>query len=96
MAKRDDGENYYEYMLLYVDNCLSISEQPRPALERINQYFPMKPGSMGPPKLYLGAKMSKVTMPNGVTAWELSASKYVQDAVSDVEMELRRNTLVDC
>ena len=93
MAKRDNGENYYEYMLLYVDDCLSISEYPKEALERINQYFPMKPGSIGPPKLYLGAKMSKVSMPNGVVAWALSASKYAQDAIRNVETELKKDGL---
>ena len=90
MSKRDTGEDYYEYMLLYVDDCLCVSEHPKAALEDINHYFPMKPGSIGPPKIYLGAKLSKVDLPNGVTAWAISASQYVQDAVKNVECHLRK------
>ena len=28
-AVNDDGCEYYEYMLLYVDNCLCVSGRPR-------------------------------------------------------------------
>ena len=93
LAKKDSGENYYEYVLLYVDDCLVISEHARQALEEINQYFPMKPESIGEPKIYLGAKISKIILPNGVSSWAISASKYVQNAVSNVEGELKKKGL---
>ena len=37
----------------------------------------MKPESVGPPKLYLGRKLSKIDLPNSVKAWNISASKYI-------------------
>lgn len=55
-----EGKDYYEYMLLYVDDCLCVSSEPRAALEEIDKYFPMKSGSIEIPKIYLGAKISKV------------------------------------
>ena len=49
-TQREDGSEYYEYVLLYVDDCLCVSEDPKNALMKISKYFPMKPSSLGPPK----------------------------------------------
>ncbi len=68
-ACRQDGEAYYEYLLVYVDDLLAISEQPQAILNDVNTYFHLKPESVGTPDLYLGAKLSKTKLPNGVTAW---------------------------
>ena len=67
-ATRADGQEYFEYILLYVDDCLCISENPKPALLQIDKYFPIKPASLGPPKTYLGGKVSKIQLTNGVHA----------------------------
>jgi hypothetical protein len=90
----DEGSEYYEYILLYVDDCLCISQHPDKSLDKLGKYFTLKPGSVGPPKLYLGGKLSEVTLPNGVTAWAISASQYIQEAVKNVEEHLKRNDMV--
>ena len=59
----------------------------------INKYFPMKPKSIGPPKIYLGAKISKVQLPNGVVAYAMSMSQYVKEAVRNVESHLMKRNL---
>ena len=46
--------HYFDYIFFYVDDCLCISENPKPALLQIDKYFPIKPASVGPPKTYLG------------------------------------------
>jgi hypothetical protein len=51
----DDKFEYYDYVLLFVDDCLSISHDAAAALQEIDAYFPMKPGSIGDPDIYLGA-----------------------------------------
>ena len=85
------GTAYWEYVLLYVDDCLAISHRPREVLEKeIGKYWTMKPGSVGPPTIYLGNKVSKVTLENGVKAWSFSSSQYVQGAVSNVETYLKK------
>ena len=68
-------------MLLYVDDALCVSEHPVAQLEELDKYFCLKPGSLQTPKLYLGAKVSKCDMPNGTSAWGISASKYIQESV---------------
>ena len=41
-----------------------------------------------PPKLYLGVKTTECELPNGIKAWSISTSKYIQDAIKNVERKL--------
>ena len=85
-AIKSDGTEYYEYVLLYTDDTLVISERAENVLRsEIGKYFELKEESIGPPKLYLGGHMRKVTLENGVKAWAFSSSQYVQSAVKNVE-----------
>lgn len=92
-AVSDKGIEYYEYMLLYTDDCLALSEHAMAMLEEVNRYFPMKPSSMGPPKIYLGAKIGKIQLPNGVIAYSMSMSQYVQEAVKNVETYIAKRSM---
>ena len=82
------GERYYRYILLYCDDCLSIGAQAASQLEKLDYYFQMKPGSIDDPDVYLGNKLKLTTLPNGVVAWGLSSSKYVNEAISQLEHSL--------
>ena len=84
-TRPDDGLEYYSYILLYVDDALAIGHDPMKALHELDHYFMMKPGSIGDPDIYLGAKMRKVRLENGVEAWAMCPAKYIQDAVKNVE-----------
>ena len=85
-----DGSEYWEYVLLYVDDCLCCSHRPREVLEKeIGKYWTMKKDSIGPPTIYLGNKVSNVTLANGIKAWSFSSSQYVQNAVENVERYLK-------
>ena len=79
-AQKDSGEFYWEYVLLYVDDTLCISMNGKYVLENeIGKYFYIKEGSVGPPSIYLGNKVSNVTLENGKQAWAFSSSQYVQN-----------------
>ena len=84
-AVSDNGEEYYEMVLLYVDDCLAIGTSAKEQLKEIDKYFPIKKDSIGPPKIYLGAKIGKTELPNGVNAYYFSMSQYVKEAVKNVE-----------
>ena len=72
-VKPTDGTSYWEYVLLYVDDALSVSHNPREVLEKeIGKYWTLKPDSIGASKLYLGNKVSKVNLENGVSAWSFN------------------------
>ena len=60
----------------------------------VGKYFYIKDGSVGPPTIYLGNKVSKVTLANGQQAWGFSSSQYVQNAVKNIELYLALQSLV--
>ena len=81
-AMKADGSSYYEYILLYTDDAVVVSENAEEILRnKLGKYFELKPSSIGPPSLYLGSRVRKVSLNNGVKAWAFSSSQYVQAAV---------------
>ena len=86
-VRRDDGAKYYEYLLLYTDDCICISKPAEEALREIGKYFSLTEKSIGPPKIYLGCKVS-VILPSGVWAYSFSSSQYVQETIKNVEAYL--------
>ena len=85
LSKRSTGEEYYEYVLLYVDDVLVISERAEAVLRNeIGKDWVLKPESIGPPSQYLGGKLRLVTLANGVEAWAFGSHQYVQSAVKNV------------
>ena len=92
-GKKDSGEEYWEYMLLYVDDALSISSHGEAPIRELGKYFKIKESSIGPPSIYLGGKMSEVVLPNGVKAHAFSPSQYVQEAVNNVEKHLAQRNM---
>jgi hypothetical protein len=90
-ARHSDGTEHYEYVLLYTDDALVVGEFPERILrEEIGKYFTLKDKSVGPPKIYLGGHVRKVTLENGVKCWSFSPSQYIQAAVKNVEECLAR------
>ena len=91
LSKRSTGEEYYEYVLLYVDDVLVISESAEKVLRNeIGQHFVLRDESIGPPSQYLGGKLRLVTLDNGVKAWAFGSCQYVQSAVKNVEEHLAK------
>ena len=64
----DDDFEYYEYVLLYVEDSLAISHDAMAALDRMDKFFMMKKGYIGDPDIYLGSKLRKVQLYNSVFA----------------------------
>ena len=87
--RKYNGTEYYEYMLLYVDNCLAISETPKEAVLQLDKLFKMQPSSTDPTNIYLVDKVNKMHLPNMAEAWTFSSSQYVQEAVSNVRKFLQ-------
>ena len=48
-ATRPDGSEYYEYVLVYTDDILSVSMKPLEVLNCLDQHYVLKPDSIGPP-----------------------------------------------
>ena len=84
-ARKDTGEEYYELILVYVDDILLVSHDPQPVLDEINKHYKIKAGSIGEPSMYLGAQIYKHHLPDGNWAWGMSSEKYVNNAIKVVE-----------
>ena len=54
-VRKTNGVRYYEYVLIYVDDILCMSHDPKALMQKLDKYFPMKEGSIGTPDIYLGA-----------------------------------------
>ena len=88
-CQKSDGSQYYEYVLLYVDDVLVISENAESILRKnLGRYFELKESSIGLPDIYLGGWVCKVDLDNGVKAWTLGSSQYVCAAVKKVKSYL--------
>jgi hypothetical protein len=87
-TRPDDGVLYWAYILIYGDDILCVHHDPGAPLVKLDEYFKMKEGSIQVLTLYLGAKLKKNILPNGVVAWGMSSSKYVQSAVQSVQAYL--------
>ena len=65
-AKRANNTNYWEYVILYVDDCLEISVDPDSIVrDKIGKCFLIKEASIGEPGVYLGGKVRKVELDTG-------------------------------
>ena len=88
-AVKEDGFEYYEYVLCYVDDILAISHKAKDALKAVQAIFKLKDDKIEPPDMYLGATLS-VIEDNGVQGWCMTSDKYVKVAIENVKLELAR------
>jgi hypothetical protein len=87
-TRPNDGVLYWAYMFIYVDDILCVHHDPGSPLAKMDEYFKMNEGSIKVPVFYLGDKLKKTVLPNGVVAWGMSSSKYVQSDVQNVKAYL--------
>ena len=83
-AVKADGFEYYEMILCYVDNILCISDDPKKSLLALTAVFKLKDDKIEPPEMYLGAQLSKMLI-DGNECWTMSAEKYVNASVKNIE-----------
>jgi hypothetical protein len=86
------GVKYYEYLLAYVDDIIGCSKQVDGMFAQVSAMFKFKEPATEP-SLYLGADISKWSLPNAEdpakTRWSMSSSRYVKKAIAQVEVELK-------
>lgn len=94
-AQKPNKFVYWEYILCYVDDILVVSHDPHCILDTIGKQVALKPGSIGEPKTYLGANISRCTVLDGndqvrmKQVWTMSAQEYIKRAIEEVERELK-------
>jgi Reverse transcriptase (RNA-dependent DNA polymerase) len=93
-AQKANGERYYEYVLVYTDDMLAASMKPKDILEKIDQHFLLKDGSIGPPKQYLGSSIGKYKFENGDECWWMGSEQYVAESIRNVSAWLSNRNLM--
>jgi Reverse transcriptase (RNA-dependent DNA polymerase) len=81
---RNDSTPYYEMILVYVDDVLCISNEPKGVMEALGEMYELKGGSVCEPTLYLGANIQEVQLANGRESWSMSSDQYVNASIGTV------------
>ena len=87
-AVKPNGDEYYKYMLVYVDDVLHLAHDPLEDMKRLNQVYRLKEG-FGPPDRYLGANVEKVQLKNGKECWSMHSGDYLKGAIKGIDDELQ-------
>jgi hypothetical protein len=89
-ATMDNGFEYYEYILVYIDDILVLSALPVPIMKSIQQAYCLKEDPK-PPSNYLGATIKQWSIPSETRKfWSMNCTKYIKEAVRNIEMELNK------
>ena len=90
LAVKPNGQTYYEYILCYVDDILSVSLDATSILKSIQLNFKLKDDKIEPPSDYLSTVLGQMDV-DGKTGWYLSSEKYVKSAIENVEQTLQKS-----
>jgi hypothetical protein len=88
-AVKPDGFEYYELVLCYVDDILSILHEPSVALRGLQATFKLKDDKIEVPDMYLGAMLGTMQI-DGHDCWTMGAEKYVLASIKNVEESLAK------
>ena len=91
-AVKHDGEKYYEYILCYVDDILSISMEPERPMKEIQRAFKFKNDLIKPPEFYLGAKLQEKVI-NERKVWTMTSKDYIKLAIDNLETQLKKRNM---
>ena len=65
-VRPNERYEYYSYILCYLYHIMVVHHAASIILTRIDKYLTLKASSIGETDIYLGAKLRKMTLPNGV------------------------------
>jgi hypothetical protein len=94
-AMKADGFEYYELVLCYVDDVVSMSANPELTLRGLQLVFKIKDDKIAEPDIYLGAQLEKMDVDGFECCWTMSAEKYFIASVrnNNVDESLQKKGL---
>lgn len=74
-----NGEHYYEYVFVYVDDILMISMHPEKTMNILATFYRLKDNSVAKPSVYLCVQIREHQLPDnpGKIMWSMSSEKYL-------------------
>ena len=88
-TKKSASEEYYDYILVYVDDLLVISLDERSIILEVAEKFRSKKDNIGPPAVYLGGRLAKKSL-NGQYIWNMLRVDYVKAIIKNIEVGLKK------
>ena len=79
------GEEYYRYMLVYVDGIRNLAHDPKQNMDAFNCTYRFNEEIAGSPKRYLGSIVKKVQMDNGKQCCSMNCEYNLQVAIKSVD-----------
>ena len=89
-ATTDNGNAYYNYMLVYVDDVLQIEKNAQEDMQRLNQIYRLKE-VFGTPDRYIGANVDKIQLQDGRTVWFMFCIEYIHGDIKNMDSILEGN-----
>ena len=91
LAVKPDGEEYYEWVLMYADDRLVIYMDPTSILKCMEgDTVKYKNGKIELPEMHLGAKLQEKGI-NGHSCWTISSTNYIKAAVQTVKDSVNKD-----
>ena len=88
-ARKGSGERYYEYLFIYTDDIICISQYPREILKDMNKHFLLKIDSIQEPSRYLGASISKHLLDgDSQYTWAIGSREYLIESLRIVKQRI--------
>ena len=88
-AVKPDGTEYYDYIMCYIDDILSVSHDAKSILQSLQGQFKLKGDKIEPPDMYLGTQLGTMQV-EGNEGWFMSLEKYVKSAIQNIEETLQK------
>ena len=94
-AIKADGTEYYQYILAYVDDLISVSEEGKVVLDELKRRFKLKKDKIAPPTDFLGAEVKHRRHPVNpqLKAWSIEGKKYIESSIKNIEENITRKGL---
>ena len=83
-----NGDTYYAYLVIYVDDILCIEDNPQTTMTQIESLFCLKDG-VSSPNMYLGTDTRKWTVSDEggkeIPCWGIGSESYLKEAIQTAE-----------
>ena len=91
LAKKDTVTVCDEYVLLYTDDCLVMSDRTESVLRHeIGKYFKLKDSSIGSPSKCFGGKLQEVMFQDDQKCCAVGSKQYVEGGAKNVVDYLKK------
>ena len=80
----ENGNAYYNYILVYVDDVIHLAKDAQEYMLNINQIYWMKEG-FGIPDIYIGANSDKFKLDDRRTVWYMTWVEYLCGAIKNID-----------